>query len=141
MLTRGRFIKRTFKKEDSVSLLPFIGVFFIFAIPFMAARNSNITPLKVELPSVDYKIVVLESEPIKVYINNEGVLYVDNSRVQLGSLTKTIDEISLKNLNRNIYVLADTSNNYGFVLRVVNTLRTSGYKNVNLVGGVYNNFR
>jgi biopolymer transport protein ExbD len=141
MLTINRFIKRTFKKEDNVSLLPFIGIFFVFTIPFMAARNSNITPLKVELPSVDYKIVVLESEPIKVYINNEGVLYVDNNRTQLSSLAKSIDEISLKNLNRNIYVLADVGNNYGFVLRVVNTLRTSGYKNVNLVGGVYNNFR
>jgi biopolymer transport protein ExbD len=141
MIFRNQLIKRPFRKEDSISLIPFIGIFFVIAIPFMATRNNIFTSLTVELPAVDYKIVVLESEPIKVYISNEGNLYVDNNRLQFAELVDIINSASLKNFNRNIYILADVNNSYGFVLRVVNTLRAQGYKNVSLVSGVYNNFR
>lgn len=107
----------------------------------MATRNSSLIPLDINIPTLDYKIVVLDSNPIKVYINGDGNLYIDGSYVPLRELQKTMDELSFRNLNRHIYILADTNNNYGTILRTVNTLRTNGYKNVTLVSGVYNNFR
>jgi biopolymer transport protein ExbD len=140
MAIKYRKIKREFKRDEGINLIPFVGVFFILTIPFLSARNNNFTTLKVELPTTDYKIVVLESEPIKVYINEEGLLYVDNSRVQLSTLVDNINDMSLKNFNRNIYIIADVNNNYGLILGVVNTLRTNGYKNVSLVSGIYNSF-
>jgi biopolymer transport protein ExbD len=140
MLVKKRTIKRPFDRREDMNFLPFIGIFFILTIPFMATRNNNLVPLDVSLPTLDYKIVVLDSDPIKVYINNEGSLYVDGNYARLGELKKTIDEASFKNFYRRIYVLADTNNSYGVVLRVVNVLRTNGYKNVALVSGVYNNF-
>jgi biopolymer transport protein ExbD len=140
MSIKYKKIKREFERGDSVSFIPFVGIFFILTIPFLAARNNNLTTLKIELPTTDYKIIVLESEPIKIYIDGDGLVYMDNNRVQVSNLVTAVNDSTLKNLNRNIYVIADINNNYGSILRIVNILRTSGYKNVSLVSGIYNNF-
>ncbi|MDR2760241.1 MAG: biopolymer transporter ExbD [Rickettsiales bacterium] len=141
MLLKKKTIRRPLKTEDSVSLMPFISIFLILAIPFMAARSNNFNLIKVELPRADYKIVSLEFNPIKIIVNAEGSLYVDGNFTQFSNLVSAVHDISLKNFNRNIYVLGDAGSNYGVILRIVNALQASGYRNVNLVSGVYNNFK
>jgi biopolymer transport protein ExbD len=66
---------------------------------------------------------------------------VDGNYTQFSDLVNVIHDISLRNLNRNIYILGDANSNYGFILKIVNILQASGYRNVNLVSGIYNNFR
>ena len=109
----------------------YFGIFFIIYIIYFGRVN-------IELPPVNAKIAVLERDPVKVIIQQNGNIYVNDKDINGSSLIASVDEASLKNRNIKVYVMADKKNNYGDILSVLKKLSDSGYVDVVLISDAQN---
>ena len=94
--------------------------------------------IKLELPSADAEIIVLEKDPIKVYIDSNSNIAVNEDFIEYDKLISKVNETSFKDKNIKVYVIADKANNYGFILNIVGKLKSNGFKDVVLITDLYN---
>lgn len=125
-------------EEVNINIVPLIDILFSIMITFMIPTQSLFGSLGIELPSADAKIVVLKKDPIKVLINKDGDIIIDGQEVKMKNLSKKINELSLKDKNIKIYVMADKRNNYGRVLDITGKLNKDGFNDVVLISDLYN---
>ncbi len=124
--------------EININIVPLIDILFSILIAFMIPTQTLFGSLNIELPSLDAKIIVLKKDPIKIFINKDGEIIIEDHEVKISNLNKKIDELSLKDKNIKIYVMADKGNNYGKVLDVVGKLNKGGFNDVVLISDLYN---
>lgn len=135
---RRIYKSQTSEEEVNVNIIPLIDVLFSILIAFMIPTQSLFGGLDIEIPTADAKIVVLEKEPIKVFIDKNGNIIINEIEIKFKDLAKRVEELSLKDRNIKIYVLADKINSYGRVLDVVGRLNKYGYNDVVLISDLYN---
>ncbi len=123
--------------EININIVPLIDILFSILIAFMIPTQTLFGSLNIELPSANAKIVVLKKDPIKLFINKDGVILIEDREVKINNLNKKINELSLKDKNIKIYVLADKRNSYGKVLDVVGKLNKGGFSDVVLISDLY----
>ncbi|MDR1498759.1 MAG: biopolymer transporter ExbD [Rickettsiales bacterium] len=134
-----RHFRRVVRNDDSVNVnvVPMIDIIFSVLMAFMVPSQSLFGGLNVELPTAKAKIVVLKKDPIKIFINRNGNIIIDKLEVRSGDLVSKVNELSLKDKNIKIYVMADKRNSYGAVLDVVSRLNTDNFKDVVLISDIH----
>lgn len=112
-----------------INVTPFVDVMLVLLIIFMVAAPMMQQGLEVDLPKVDgkgfsdnSKIIVSISEGLKVYINNEGV-------INLEELSKRLK----RDKSKEVLIKADKKVPYGFVMQVMGKIKKSGIEKVGMV--------
>lgn len=136
-------MRRVIKKKENleelnINMTPFIDVIFSILIAFMVPNQSLFGNIELELPPANVKIAVLDKDPIKILIERDGSIVVNNKKIKTKDLLDVVEKESLKNKNIKIYVMADKKNNYGTVLDLVGKLNEKDFKNVVLISDIYN---
>ena len=129
--------KNPYSADANLNLAPFVDILFSILIVFMIPNQSLFGGMKLELPSADAEVVVLEKDPIKVFIDSNSNIAVNDDIVEYSRLISKINEVSLKDKDIKIYVMADKANNYGFILNIVGKLKSGGFKDVVLITDLY----
>lgn len=135
-------MRRIVKKTDSdneinINITPFIDVVFCVLIVFMVSSQTMFGEVVLELPPANAKIVVLEKDPVKVLIDRDGNININKKSIRTIDLITTVDDISLKDKNNKIYVIADKRNTYERVIQVVGMLNDAGFKDVTLISDLH----
>jgi biopolymer transport protein TolR len=112
--------------DVSITLL----VIFIITAPMM-------TPgIDVSLPRTDASLPH-DEEGITVSINGAEEIFIDNTKVDIGAFEATIKQIlTSKPPGVIVYLRADKSIDYGFVVDVVGRLRKAGVTELGLVAEI-----
>ena len=111
-----------------INITPFTDVVLVLLIVFMVATPALYeSSLKVELPQG----TTLEDTrmDIVVTIDAEGVIYLDNRRIDLINLGKAVNEITDSTLNTQVIVNGDWNVKYDAVIEVMDALAQAGVKN------------
>lgn len=135
-----RIIRQKERNKDdlNINITPFIDIIFCVLVAFMVPNQNPFGRVNIELPPVNAKIAVLERDPVKVIIQQNRNIYVNDKDINGSSLIASVDEASLKNRNIKVYVMADKKNNYGDILSVLKKLSDSGYVDVVLISDAQN---
>jgi biopolymer transport protein ExbD len=124
--------------EININITPLISILFLLLVIYMVLYQSSLAELNIELPSAKAKIVLLPKDPIKVIIDVNGSIMINNREVKLKDLVSEVNKLSLKDKNMKIYVMADRRNEYGKVLDVVSRLNDNDFKDVVLISDALN---
>ena len=137
-LSRSHFSTRAHNKRrgvllDSINVTPFIDVMLVLLVIFMVTAPLLSVGLEVELPQSDAKPLHSQEEPLIVTINKDGVIFLQEQKIDESRLLSKLTAISAGNPNITIYIRGDRRLRYSQVLRVMGRINRAGFERVSLV--------
>jgi biopolymer transport protein ExbD len=121
-----------FKSEPNV--VPLCDVLLVLLIIFMI-----VTPLvqqgpgDIRLPSALNTMNMPESPEVVMYIQKDGTLWLNNSKVTLEQLQSKLEEAFLTAQDKRLYLRADQDLEYGKIVDMIDIIRESGIEIVGII--------
>jgi biopolymer transport protein TolR len=125
--------KRQYTTLSEINVTPLVDVMLVLLIIFMVTAPMLHEGLDVELPQVRGETVAEESSHITILINKEGKIFVDQEEVLLDELQGEIERIGRFWQKNQVLLKADKSIPYGYVVKVMASLRAAGVENLGMV--------
>jgi biopolymer transport protein TolR len=123
-----------FNKERTVlseiNVTPFVDVMLVLLVIFMVTAPLLQQGIDVNLPKAKGKDLPPE-ERITLVIKREGVIFLNDNPVSLSQMRKKLEAIS--KLNPNIFLKADKSVPYGFVVEVMSEIKEAGIEKLGMI--------
>ena len=116
-----------------INITPMVDVMLVLLIVFMVTAPLAVTGVNVDLPQGRSKAVASDSEPIAITIDAQGRIFLGSAPVEAGSFPETIGALAALTpdlSNARVFVRADRSLDYGYVLGIVNTVSAAGFSKV-----------
>lgn len=127
---RGRRVRRMM---GEINVTPFVDVTLVLLIIFMVAAPLLTVGVPVDLPKTEAKSLPQSQEPISITVLNDGKIFVQQSEVSYDDLLNAITALSQNDLERRIFIRADTTATYGIVMQIMARVNSAGYRNLGLV--------
>ncbi len=129
-------MKRTSKNSDlvgEINITNLVDVALTVLVIFMIAAPMMTPGVDVNLPRSDASLPH-DQEGITVSIKDSREVYIDNTPVLLDQFSNRLDNIlDTKPPGVVVYVRADKSVDYGFVIDIIGRMRKLGVKDLGLV--------
>ena len=123
-----------FNKERTVlseiNVTPFVDVMLVLLVIFMVTAPLLQQGIDVNLPKAKGKDLPPE-ERITLVIKREGVIFLNDNPVSLSEMRKKLEAIS--KLNPNVFLKADKSVPYGFVVEVMSEIKEAGIEKLSMI--------
>ncbi len=123
-----------FNKERTVlseiNVTPFVDVMLVLLVIFMVTAPLLQQGIDVNLPKAKGKDLPPE-ERITLVIKREGVIFLNDNPVSLSQMRKKLEAIS--KLNPNVFLKADKSVPYGFVVEVMSEIKEAGIEKLGMI--------
>ena len=124
---------------SEINVTPFVDVMLVLLIIFMVTTPILYQGVSVDLPKVASKpIPSLQNEKkLMITLTKSMEIYIEEERYSLSGLTNAIKENSVlkgKDLrNQQVFLRADSSVRYGYVISVMNEIKKAGIDKVGLI--------
>lgn len=128
---RGRGYRRNSFNEINVT--PLVDVMLVLLVIFMITAPMLTAGVTVDLPESSAGPVQGDDEPLSVSITKDGGIFVQKTRITFEELQAKIAAIAGENKDKRIFIQADTSIDYGQVMRVLGEINAGGFMKVALV--------
>ena len=135
ILSRGK--RRRSQPMAEINVTPFVDVMLVLLIVFMVAAPMLTVGVPVELPKTEARALPTEKEePLTVTITAEGEVMIQKTQTPADQLVKKLKAISQERDSDRIFLRADGSIPYEFVVQVMGALNKGGFSNISLVTDV-----
>ena len=136
-LVRSRGQRRRSQPMAEINVTPFVDVMLVLLIVFMVAAPMLTVGVPVELPKTVARALPTEKEePLTVTITAEGEVMIQKTQTPADQLVKKLKAISQERDSDRIFLRADGSIPYEFVVQVMGALNKGGFSNISLVTDV-----
>ena len=133
-LVRSRGQRRRSQPMAEINVTPFVDVMLVLLIVFMVAAPMLTVGVPVELPKTVARALPTEKEePLTVTITAEGEVMIQKTQTPADQLVKKLKAISQERDSDRIFLRADGSIPYEFVVQVMGALNKGGFSNISLV--------
>jgi len=105
----------------------------VLLIVFMVAAPLLSVGVPVELPKTDAKSMPSKQEPITISVDKEGLIYLQDTQIELDDLATRLVAISANGYDERIYLRGDGGSDYGSVMKVMARVNQAGFSNLGLV--------
>ena len=123
----------SYKLLSEINVTPFVDVMLVLLIVFMITAPLLTVGVPVDLPKTKAKSIAESEEPLVITVNAEGVIFIQDTEVELENLVPRLAAITDNKADTRIYVRGDKSINYGRVLEVMGTVNVAGFTRVALI--------
>ncbi|MGE3142038.1 MAG: protein TolR [Hyphomonadaceae bacterium] len=130
---RGRSRSRRRGRLSEINVTPFVDVMLVLLIVFMVTAPLLTVGVPVELPRTNAKQLPPETQPLTVTVQQDGSIYLQDTRVARGDILNQLRAISREGYDRRIFIRADSNVSYGHVADVMAILSAAGFRNLGLV--------
>ena len=141
-----KFNMRTFSKKSlnssfrkkttpisEINVTPFVDVMLVLLVIFMVTAPLLTVGVQIDLPKTHSSVIEGSDEPLAVSIDSGGVIFLQDTEVDIGSLVPRLNLITENNKDIRIFVRGDKSVNYGRVMSVMGRINAAGYAKVAMV--------
>lgn len=125
--------RKSYRPVSEINVTPFVDVMLVLLIVFMITAPLLTVGVPVDLPKVKAKAIAEAQEPLVISVNAEGVLFIQDTEVELENLVPRLKAITRNKADTRIYLRGDKSINYGRVMEIMGTVNLAGFKRVALV--------
>jgi len=120
-----------------INVTPMVDVMLVLLIIFMVTAQMLNTGVPVNLPDSRAKALEQEQKPIQIAVDEKGEVFIDTQKVTDAELAKQLEAIAAQpgpdGKTPQVLLRADTSLDYGKVMRVMGELNRAGLNRVSLV--------
>jgi biopolymer transport protein TolR len=116
-----------------INVTPFVDVMLVLLVIFMITAPLMQHSLEVQLPQESTEPVQVKEIPSVTLKGNKKVFWNEDEMVNLLILARKVEEYLSNNPNGGVYLKADKTLNYGFVMQVIATVRRAGVANIGMV--------
>jgi len=135
--TRRRSQKRHSKPMAEINVTPFVDVMLVLLIVFMVAAPMLTVGVPVELPkTVANALPTDKEEPLTVTITALGTVLLQKTEMPVDQLVNKLQAIAQERDSDRIFLRADGSISYEFVVQVMGAVNKGGFSNISLVTDV-----
>ena len=119
--------RRKRREDIRPELTPMVDVVFLLLIFFMISTTFVEQPgISVKLPESTSQQVEREPEEIKVYLDEEGQIYLKEEPVSLGQLQNRLADMGDK-ASTTFFLMADAEARHGQVVRIMDAAKEAGF--------------
>ena len=119
-----------------INVTPLVDVMLVLLIIFMVTAPLLVAGVPVKLPESRAGTLEQDQKPIQVSLDAEGKIFVDEDQVALAGLPARLQEKAAGKTGGEapqVFLRAETTLNYGQVMRVMGELNHAGFNKVALV--------
>ena len=116
-----------------INVTPFVDVMLVLLVIFMITAPLMQHSLEVQLPKESTEPVQVKEIPSVTLKSNKKVFWNEDEMVNLLILSRKVEEYLSNNQNGGLYLKADKTLDYGFVMQVIATVRRAGVENIGMV--------
>ena len=118
---------------SEINVTPFVDVMLVLLIIFMVTAPMMMQGVDVNLPQTTTKAIASEEERLVISITAKREIFLNEYKISLDSLQKKLQAIYQNRPDRAIFLRADQTLPYGFVMEVMAAVRQTGIKRVGMV--------
>ncbi|MCR4378911.1 MAG: protein TolR [Rhodospirillales bacterium] len=124
---------RRSRPMSDINVTPFVDVMLVLLIIFMVTAPLLTVGVQVDLPKTKAKAVAGQDEPLAVSIDKDGLIYVQDTAMELDAVVPRLQAISENNPEVRIFVRGDATVGYGRVMELMGVLNAAGFSRVALI--------
>ena len=128
---KNRYQRRKIYAEINVT--PFVDVMLVLLVIFMVTTPMLITGMDVDLPTSTNKTIKPSTEPLTLSINKSGKIFIMKEPIALQSLKLKLKNIIKAKKESRIFIKADKSLNYGYIMNIVSAVTSAGFDKISLI--------
>jgi biopolymer transport protein TolR len=123
----------TYRPLSEINVTPFVDVMLVLLIVFMITAPLLTVGVPLDLPKTKAKSIAESEEPLVISVDAEGLIYIQDTEVELEKLVPRLKAITENKPDTRIYVRGDKSIDYGRVMAVMGSVNVAGFTRVALV--------
>ena len=121
------------KPMAEINVTPLVDVVLVLLIIFMVTAPMLQMGIDVNLPKVKSKSIDVTEEKLVLTINGAKEIYINKNRIFLSDLRIKLENIFSSRIDREIFMRADKSIPYGFVIEVMSEVRKAGVDKLGMI--------
>jgi biopolymer transport protein TolR len=129
----GRGRNGRYRPLSEINVTPLVDVMLVLLIIFMVTAPLMSTSVNIDLPKVAATPVNQDSEPLRVQVDAQGNVFLQDTPIETADLITKLQAIASDNKDRRIFVRGDKANSYGRMLEVMATIIQGGFTKVALL--------
>ncbi|RPJ02799.1 MAG: protein TolR, partial [Deltaproteobacteria bacterium] len=119
---------------SEINVTPFVDVMLVLLIIFMVTAPMMTQGIDVNLPQSSAPAIPAEEERLMVTVNKERKIFINEYSVELDTLGPKLLAIYQNQQRRQgVFLRADESIPYGYVVQVMGVIRQAGIEQIGMV--------
>ena len=129
-MTAGNDSKR-FLAEINVT--PFVDVMLVLLVIFMVTAPMMQEGIDVNLPQAQGKSLPSKEKRITISITKSNEIFLNERKVEFSLLEDTLKKIYQNRSDREIFLRADQTVPYGFVVKTMGAIKSAGIEQLGMI--------
>ncbi|MRR16388.1 MAG: protein TolR [Deltaproteobacteria bacterium] len=121
------------KSMAEINVTPLVDVMLVLLIIFMVTAPMLSMGIDVNLPRVKSKSIDIAEEKLVLTINENKEIFLNKTRMPLQDLNAKLAAIFAERVDREVFLRADKSVPYGFVVEVMSEIRRAGVDKLGMI--------
>ena len=133
MRRSGRRNRFEDKPLADINVTPLVDVVLVLLIIFMVTAPMLQMGIDVNLPRVESKSVDVCEEKVVLTINNAREIFINKNKISVTDLRARLASLMSSRIDREVFLRADRSVPYGFVVEVMSEMRKAGVDRLGMI--------
>ncbi|HYB22072.1 MAG TPA: protein TolR [Thermodesulfobacteriota bacterium] len=116
-----------------INVTPLVDVILVLLIIFMVTAPMMQQGVDVDLPQTTSQPIEGQEQRLVVTINAKREVFVNQERVDPALLRRHLERSTAARFNREVFLRADRSVPYGFVVRIMAEIKNAGIEKLGMV--------